>query len=53
VTDMVSTIYKWCDAVLTCLCRKSVVIDMVDTRKILTCLCRKSAVIDIVDTRKV
>ena len=53
MTDMVSTIYKWCDAVLTCLCRKSVVIDMVDTGNILTCLCRKSAVIDIVDTRKV
>jgi len=29
VTDMVDTIYKWCDAILMCLCRKSVVIDVV------------------------
>ncbi len=34
MTDMVDTIYKWCDAILMCLCRKSVVFDIVDTRKV-------------------
>ena len=38
------------DAILTHLCRKSVVPDIVDTTKILSCLCRKCAVIDMVDT---